>query len=720
MSYVFVSYAREDTAFVERLVKDLVADNLPIWFDQQNIEPGENWDAAVEQALQMATVVLVVVSPASMVSDNVRNDINFARDADQRIVPILYRYAPLILNLQTLNWVDLSSEVLYAENRPELAAFLGQQLDQQVAPLAEKVAFARDTRQVSPVELRGYLQILAVIGAPLSDAPGEGPPRRYLDHANEWRLLVDAIRVSTQLQAATDYIPLAITRLIPATESYLRDLLGDSAPDGPQIVHLIANTNGDTVDLEDEWGRTAAVFAQGLINLFKPSAVELLVLHSHLSPETIQFLLEETPLRAVVSVQDLVPVEVGSYFNRRFYGRLAAGESVRDAFETARADLQVSMGDEAEQFALSLQPGHDDVYLTVPAPEMRGPGTLINPGTPPLLNVPVNLGFVGQRAALIELSQEIASTDFRQIAIYGAAGIGKSWLAAEYVARSAWRYPDGVIWMRIAPGSKSEDVIGQILALLELPATTNWATLRDILRDRQVLIVLDQVAEWGDPLEIGELADFISRLNNIGGTRILITARGPVQPLTSTSGTEENMLEEMAPDEAEILVHHLLERHDLHDVFSGDAQIQAFLEKTLYVPWLIHEAIRLIHLQGLEATLDDLDDLLSDVSDAYEYYMFSQFERLPDGPRELLRKLRGLPDAFDRALVQKIGGEDAIVNLRELVRYSVVRQEHGLYRIQPLVRSLLQDYTLLGDEEQDRIDEIVILHLLSQAARTNG
>jgi hypothetical protein len=269
------------------------------------------------------------------------------------------------------------------------------------------------------------------------------------------------------------------------------------------------------------------------------------------------------------------------------------------------------------------------------------------------------------------------------------------------------------LWIRITEHSKSEDVIGQLLALLALPAETSWAILRELLRERQVLIVLDQVDEWGDPLEIGELADFIARLDNIGGTRVLLTSWGPVQPLTFTSGTEENFVNELSADEAERLVWQLVQQYDLNDQFPDQAAVDSFLERTLFIPWLIREGLRMVRVNNLAATLADLETLTSDVSDIFDHYMNTQFERISDSSRQLLKRLQGLPDGFDRRLVEHIGGDDTRNGLRELIRNNVLQREGNLYHVPAIVRKLLRDYEPLSDDDRDKIDELVLQHLLS-------
>ena len=48
----FISYARKDSSFVMRLTKDLQDAGVEVWLDKTSIDPGEDWDAAIEEAME--------------------------------------------------------------------------------------------------------------------------------------------------------------------------------------------------------------------------------------------------------------------------------------------------------------------------------------------------------------------------------------------------------------------------------------------------------------------------------------------------------------------------------------------------------------------------------------------------------------------------------------------------------------------------------------------
>jgi hypothetical protein len=95
----FFSYSREDSEFALRLAEDLKAAGANVWIDQIDIHPGEEWDSAVEEAVAKAPRMLLILSPASVKSKNVRNEISFALDENKVIIPVLFRDCTIPLQL---------------------------------------------------------------------------------------------------------------------------------------------------------------------------------------------------------------------------------------------------------------------------------------------------------------------------------------------------------------------------------------------------------------------------------------------------------------------------------------------------------------------------------------------------------------------------------------------------------------------------------------------
>ena len=69
---VFISYAHEDKAWVERLqemLKPLVRENrINVWDDRQ-VRPGSQWRNEIEKSLSEASVAVLLVTPKFLASD---------------------------------------------------------------------------------------------------------------------------------------------------------------------------------------------------------------------------------------------------------------------------------------------------------------------------------------------------------------------------------------------------------------------------------------------------------------------------------------------------------------------------------------------------------------------------------------------------------------------------------------------------------------------------
>jgi hypothetical protein len=102
----FFSYSRDDSGFVLRLAGDLKATGAHVWLDQLDIEPGQRWARAIQDALNNASRMLVVLSPSSVNSTNVDDEVNFGLEEHKTLVPVLYRDCKIPFRLRPFQYVD--------------------------------------------------------------------------------------------------------------------------------------------------------------------------------------------------------------------------------------------------------------------------------------------------------------------------------------------------------------------------------------------------------------------------------------------------------------------------------------------------------------------------------------------------------------------------------------------------------------------------------------
>jgi hypothetical protein len=114
----FFSYCREDSDFALRLAGDLKAAGARVWLDQLDIIPGQRWDRAVEDALSNCQRMLVILSPSSVSSTNVMDEVSFALEKSKIVIPVIHRDCTVPFRLRRVQHVDFRQD--YARGLQEL------------------------------------------------------------------------------------------------------------------------------------------------------------------------------------------------------------------------------------------------------------------------------------------------------------------------------------------------------------------------------------------------------------------------------------------------------------------------------------------------------------------------------------------------------------------------------------------------------------------------
>ena len=87
MSFIFISYSRQDEAYVSLLAQALETHNLPVWLDD-HIDYGAEWPREIQRRLDAAEVFLLVMSPRSRESPWVGNELTRAIRLKKSIFPL--------------------------------------------------------------------------------------------------------------------------------------------------------------------------------------------------------------------------------------------------------------------------------------------------------------------------------------------------------------------------------------------------------------------------------------------------------------------------------------------------------------------------------------------------------------------------------------------------------------------------------------------------------
>lgn len=133
--HVFISYSRQDTAFVETLVADLRKHGQPVWYDKQLVPGTPNWDNTLRKALNAAYAVLFIATPNSAQSDAVQAELELAQSRGAAACPIIPIWAAgtvwadcAPLSIMRTQYIDLRADAY-----PSGIARLVEVLDQRAS-----------------------------------------------------------------------------------------------------------------------------------------------------------------------------------------------------------------------------------------------------------------------------------------------------------------------------------------------------------------------------------------------------------------------------------------------------------------------------------------------------------------------------------------------------------------------------------------------------------
>jgi hypothetical protein len=251
MPQYFLSYARADSQFALKLGDDLRASGVDIWIDQKDIKPSTRWDRAIEAALRDCAAVVVVLSPRSVASENVLDEVGFAIDSGKSVIPVLIEACDIPIRLSRLQRVDFTGDYAAALDRcrmvlggidPELVQRAEAELTAYLGPLASKLVEVdlMESRNAADFYQKLASHILNPVkrAAFLKNAPAENGARRP---AAPGRQSVSATPAVVFSQPLLEAVTLEVTKIL-----------------GPIAVHLVKQASRQARDAEDLCERVAS------------------------------------------------------------------------------------------------------------------------------------------------------------------------------------------------------------------------------------------------------------------------------------------------------------------------------------------------------------------------------------------------------------------------------------------------------------------------------
>jgi hypothetical protein len=89
MAQVFTSYSRRDTETVDSIVAKMSQAGMSVWIDREAIKAGNTWRVQIVQAIDTCNAFVLMLSPNSAASDNVRKEIDLSQDSGRTIFAVM-------------------------------------------------------------------------------------------------------------------------------------------------------------------------------------------------------------------------------------------------------------------------------------------------------------------------------------------------------------------------------------------------------------------------------------------------------------------------------------------------------------------------------------------------------------------------------------------------------------------------------------------------------
>jgi hypothetical protein len=133
---IFVSYSRKDAVQAVEIVARLKSAGFDAWFDRHDINGGDLWREQIVKAVNECSVFLILLSPSSVQSRNVRKELDLADKKGKPVLPLFLSLVDLPGSMEYalagIQWIDCTRLEAGIE---QVLNVLGRQ--QQGAPLTE-------------------------------------------------------------------------------------------------------------------------------------------------------------------------------------------------------------------------------------------------------------------------------------------------------------------------------------------------------------------------------------------------------------------------------------------------------------------------------------------------------------------------------------------------------------------------------------------------------
>ena len=116
--HIFISYNHNDGDFAEILISKINAEtSFKAWVDNEKINAGEDWRVDIDQAIENAFALIVIMTPEAKASEYVTYEWSFAWGARVKVIPIVLKQTQLHPRLATLQYLDFTNRASRPWNR---------------------------------------------------------------------------------------------------------------------------------------------------------------------------------------------------------------------------------------------------------------------------------------------------------------------------------------------------------------------------------------------------------------------------------------------------------------------------------------------------------------------------------------------------------------------------------------------------------------------------
>ena len=119
MEDVFLSYSRKDRSRVEELKLCIESHGYSVWLDTDDIRAGHLWRSQIVEGIEKCRLYIVMLTTNSIISDNVRRELDLARAKHKQMLPVYAEPKPThlsrdmeyqLVGLQAVQYEDLFKE----------------------------------------------------------------------------------------------------------------------------------------------------------------------------------------------------------------------------------------------------------------------------------------------------------------------------------------------------------------------------------------------------------------------------------------------------------------------------------------------------------------------------------------------------------------------------------------------------------------------------------